>query len=323
MSQIQMPATMGRVIEPEPLSTVVIRWATRASVVAFALSLIVHLIMAGVGYMVHVRLGGTSINGPVGPVEVAVMSSTEFAAIEEAELSATAPGVEENRRADMDTHVAIDLPGGSGMADTGDIGALGDGLGGAGAGTGIGVGDGAGGAGGGSAKFFNVETRGNRFAFIVDKSGSMAEGGKMEAVKLELCNTIDGLPEGTQFAVIFFSNTTDVLLGREQWLSATPKNKNEMIRAIQRIEPFGGTEPLPAFRIVFNSYRPRPDVVYFLTDGVFDPADGDRASAMSRAAGKIPIHTMAFVSEEGGMILRKMARDTGGSYTFVKNTGRK
>lgn len=303
--------------EREPLPRAIMRWATRASVVACVMSLIVHVLLGLVGYSVHVRLGGgDGGSGPGGPVQVATISQTELLAMESTEIPSLAPGVEERMAVDVETHVQIELPGGSGMTDVGDIGDIGDGLGGAGSGTGIGIGMGTGGAGGGTAKFFDVVSKGERFAYIVDNSGSM-EGEKIQALKRELASSIDALPETAQFLIIAFNSTPDIIGKRERWIEATPKNKSEMIKEVMKIEAFGGTEPLPAFGLAIGKFRPRPDSVYFLTDGQFNPEDADRIIMMCRAAGRVPVQSITFVSRDGEILLRKIGRDTGGSYTHV------
>ncbi len=303
--------------EREPLSRVIVRWATRASVVACVMSLIVHVLLGLVGYAVHVRLGGgEGGGGPSGPVQVATISQTDLQAMESTEIPSLAPGVEERMTVDVETHVQIELPGGSGMTDVGDIGDIGDGLGGAGTGTGIGIGSGAGGAGGGTAKFFDVVSKGERFAYIVDNSGSMG-GEKLAALKRELASSIDALPDSAYFLVIAFNSTSEIVGKKERWIEATPKNKSDMIKEIMNIEAFGGTEPLPGFAIAIGKFRPRPDSVYFLTDGQFNPEDADRIILMCRGAGRVPVQAITFVSREGEALLQKIGRDTGGSYTHV------
>ncbi|CAN5765119.1 hypothetical protein BH11PLA1_BH11PLA1_03930 [soil metagenome] len=301
---------------PEPTSIKILRWFTRGSVVACVLSLIVHVVLGFIGYQYHIRFSsGAAATG--GTVEVATMSESQLAALEDAELNSIAPGVDDTRPSNPDTTPAIELPGGAGMENTGDIGALGDGLGGAGAGTGIGLGDGAGGAGGGTARFFGMEARGSRFAYVVDISGSMMDGGKIEALRKELATSIDALPEGTQFCVMLFSSVSRPLMKRDSWFTATSKNKNEAIKLIEDIHAEGGTEPLTAFTAIFSKLRPRPDAIYFLTDGQFDSEDGNRIISMSRNAGRVAIHSLTFVSRDGEMIMRRIARETGGNYTHV------
>jgi hypothetical protein len=301
---------------PEPLSRWVMRWVTRASVMACVLSLVIHVVLGMIGYAVHVRLGGGGGGGPGGPVEVATISQTDLQAIEASEMASLAPGVDDRQTVDVETHVQIELPGGSGMTDVGDLGDIGDGFGGAGTGTGIGIGTGAGGAGVGTAKFFDVVSRGERFAYIVDNSGSMG-GEKIAALKKELASSIDALPETAQFVVIAFNTTSEIVGKRERWIEASAKNKSEVIKDIMNIEAFGGTEPMPAFGLVFGKFRPRPDSVYFLTDGQFNPEDADRIIMMCRTAGRVPVQAITFVSRDGEALLKKIGRDTGGSYTHV------
>lgn len=301
----------------EPMGDRLWRGLKHASVAALAISVLIHVLVLMVTTVIAIRTNsGSSPTGVPGAIEVAVISETDLSAMQDADINALAPGVDDLQNKDIENHVTIDLPGGAGMADTNDLGTLGDGLGGAGAGTGMGVGDGAGGAGGGSAKFFGVEARGQRFAYIVDISGSM-QGPKMATLKRELASSIDALPEGTQFVVCTFSSDASIVGGKERWTEASPKNKSEAIKLISRLETFGGTEPLPGFGLVLGRIKPRPDAVYFMTDGVFDPEDAERIISLCRTGAKVPVHGISFVSREGEGVVRKIARDTGGTYTHV------
>src|SRR5438046_2601550 len=67
-------------------------------------------------------------------------------------------------------------------------------------------------------------------------------------------------------------------------------------RTVPLIVDEGGTEPLTAFKIVMT-LRPKPDAIYFMTDGEFNE---DNATAVARmnAEWRIPIHCLTFVSRE-------------------------
>ena len=134
----------------------------------------------------------------------------------------------------------------------GDIGGIGGGLG--------------GGGGGSGASFFGVEARGNRFAFIVDVSGSMGEGEKMPSLRRELIASVGGMQATAQFLVVPFSSESHPLGGKVQWRDSTPAAKKWAKALIEALQPDGGTSPASSFDGVLG-LRPRPDAVYFMTDG--------------------------------------------------------
>jgi hypothetical protein len=197
---------------------------------------------------------------------------------------------------------------------------VGEGLGGSGTGEGIGVGGGSGGAEGGGAKFFGVEARGARFAYIVDISGSM-EGPKIVTLRRELSSSIDGLPENAQFMIYFFESQTVPIGGRDKWMEAVAKNKNWAINIISRVEARGGTEPGGAFSNAFG-LSPKPDAIYFMTDGLFDAGIADRVAAMNRKGKKVPIHCIAFAEKGSEALMRRIAEQSGGTYTYIEGPTR-
>src|SRR5437868_5410743 len=54
--------------------------------------------------------------------------------------------------------------------------------------------------------FFGTRASGKRFCIIADASNSM-KGGPLAQLKKEILLTLDGLPPGSQFYVIFFNAT--------------------------------------------------------------------------------------------------------------------
>jgi len=264
--------------------------------------------------------GGTgSGTGRDQPVGLAVVTEQELSEIQGAELQINTPSVGlppvsdlGGQALDLSAPSAIGAVPGEGQGDLGVVQSNAADIGG-GVGSGLGIGAG---AGGGGASFFGVEAAGNRFAFMVDVSGSMSVGGKIERLRAELSRSVDALLQNSHFAVIpFSSGQTQPLGGRAGWLDATDRGKRAAVRAIETLNADGGTEPSPAFQLVF-SFRPRPDAIYFMTDGEFSPEVALEVAAMNAQA-RIPVHCLCFVSEESAELMRKIARESGGSYTFV------
>jgi len=185
-----------------------------------------------------------------------------------------------------------------------------------------------GGAAGGGASFFGVEAAGSRIVYIVDISGSMLHNGKIEALRRELLGSIEALPPGSEFAVVIFSDAaaTRALGGSPRWHDAGAQGRAGIETAIRAISPAGGTEPLEAFRIAF-ALSPKPEAMYFMTDGELPQRDAAKiigsVRAMNESAGpRTPIHCIAFGSRSGAGDLRCIARQSGGTYTYVSARGR-
>lgn len=326
----EIDPTMERdaVLPPTP-QELVIRWIKRAGVLALVASLALHL--SG-GYLASlIRLGGGGV-GNVGvseeagaPIGMALATETQLA-----EIAAAAGSPEALPTVPEETNAAPSMPlveGGEltaptltagGMSDLGSLTGGGDvNIDGSGGG-------GLGGSGGGSgASFFGVEAGGTRFALILDASGSM-QGLRLQRLKRELSSTIEGLAPDAQVSVVLFSDTPRPLRKRVQWVDATAANKRELIAEVglltdQDLGP--NTLVMPAFRLIFSQLRPRPDAIYLMTDGEF--LDGvasvpEEVALLNRAQERpVPIHTICFGDPRGEDYMKRIARQSGGTYTFV------
>lgn len=188
----------------------------------------------------------------------------------------------------------------------------------------IGAGAGFEGAGG-EAKFFGVEARGSRFAFVVDVSGSMIDPPKIDALRSALTASVDDMLNSAHFCIILYSTDAMGLMG-ERWLRATDENKSDARRNIAMISPGGSTNPLPGFDIAFR-LKPPPDAVYFMTDGVFSNDVEEQLPPMierwNRSSDRrIPLHAITFVERGAEQLMRRLARRSGGSYTHVEGPRR-
>lgn len=176
-------------------------------------------------------------------------------------------------------------------------------------------------ASGSAASFFGIEARGTRFAFVVDISGSMSEGTRMADLKRALRTSIENLSSDAHFAVFLYS-TGAVALTDSGWVRAGDRQRGEVIRRLEQIDPSGATNPVPAFEMVLR-LRPQPDAIYFMTDGMFEE---DREAALlgliirslRDGDGRVPVHCITFANRDGERSMRRIALQTGGTYTHVE-----
>lgn len=168
--------------------------------------------------------------------------------------------------------------------------------------------------GSGGVSFFGVEARGDRIAFVVDISGSMSLGGRITTLQAQLIKSIGSMVETGSFVVYAYSDDVTLLGQSRGWTQAVDDRKQWARRNILNLRAAGGTQPLPAFRETLR-LRPRPDAIYFMTDGDFPESIADEIRALNNT--RIPIHCIAFADEQGKQRLERIARDSGGTYTFV------
>lgn len=298
-----------------PFEDRLMRWIRRATVVGFAASLLIHLLGWFIAAHMHVGRGdGNTPAAMPGAVDFAVMSEAELAELQQASLSYDSPSVPELAQETLPEVEAIEMP--TEAEITGSLSEL------VPADLGVGAGDveqsagmGEGGSGSGSASFFGVEATGSRFIYIVDTSGSMAVGGKLAALQRELVKSIEGLLEAADFLIITYNDSATPLEGRQSWINADNRGKRFARRGVARLGSGGGTQPSPAFVLAF-AMRPPPEAIYFMTDGEFSEEVANDIAALN-AEYKVPVHCIAFVSRNSEDLMRRIAKESGGTYTFV------
>ena len=102
----------------------------------------------------------------------------------------------------------------------------------------------------------------------------------------------------------------------DQPVPATEEEFARTRRWISRVQPDGGTHPLPALLFALSL---EPDAIYFLSDGQFDPVTIHEVRNRNRPrTRRIPIHTIAFMDRFTERLMRAIARNSGGEYRFVK-----
>ena len=161
--------------------------------------------------------------------------------------------------------------------------------------------------------FFGTVSRGNKFVFIIDKSGSMS-GNRLAAAKEELCSTLIGLKPTDKFMIYFFSDGAQAMPSRAM-LPGTPQNIKWATNWVRGRSVDGGTNPTQALSWCFNL---RPDTVWLLTDGGFAEGPALDAIAAGNRQLKARINTLAFHDKGGANILQRIARENDGTYRFVK-----
>jgi hypothetical protein len=194
-------------------------------------------------------------------------------------------------------------------AEPGSIGSLG------------GAGEGDGGMqslGGGAAgtSFFGVSSRGTRFAYIVDVSGSMESMGKMYTAMEELKASVRALPDYAYFYVVLFSSAAVLPPGQERWTRARSRAVSSLSRWLDQLAPGGGTKPLPAFHEVY-SLDVMPDVIFFMTDGQIPKTSADEVADLNGRGRRVVINTIAFGDPSSQAQLKRIAEESGGTYRFV------
>ncbi|NLE37813.1 MAG: hypothetical protein GX621_07295 [Pirellulaceae bacterium] len=171
-------------------------------------------------------------------------------------------------------------------------------------------------------RVFGTEGHGYKFAYVFDRSGSMAamDGLPIRAAKAELINSLESLDRTHQFQIIFYNQepvqfTFGGQAGRLNF--GTERNKELARRFVGGIEPSGGTSHVKA---LYMALRLKPEVIFFLTDADEPRLLDHEIRQIARDAAGIMINAIEFgqgSKPEGDNFLARLARATGGQYRYV------
>lgn len=171
-------------------------------------------------------------------------------------------------------------------------------------------------SGGGGASFFGISSRGNRFAYIMDMSGSMAQGTRWDVAQAELVRSVSALPDFTSFYVVLFSNEPLSPPRQAGWTRAGLNATRQLESWLRTVGPTGGTLPAPAFLQVF-ALEQRPEVIFFMTDGEIPQDTPDIVATLNERGQRVVVNTISFGDPAGQATLKKLAEQTGGVYRHV------
>ncbi len=165
----------------------------------------------------------------------------------------------------------------------------------------------------GGVSFFGTPGRGHRFAFVIDKSGSM-EGEPFRAARAELVKCMKQLPRGSPFMIYFFDDEAEWLPSKNP-PTAVPADFRWVEDWIWKRDTGGGTNPIPALSMALKF---QPDTLWILSDGQFFNANGT-IEQLKRANPRkqIRINTIGFYDRSGEKTLKAIADAHDGRYRFV------
>lgn len=181
---------------------------------------------------------------------------------------------------------------------------------------------GVGGGGGGLGGFEGLRSTGPIFldpdfvsarkvVYVVDRSGSMTDS--IDFVKLELKRAIGLLAPEQEFHVLFYSAGPPLEMPTRRLVAATAGNRRHACAFIDGVITAGPTDPSEA---LVRAFAVRPEVVYLLSDGEFDRGIIDHVGRLN-AEGRVTVHTIGFLYEVAGPVLKEIAARNGGNYKFV------
>ena len=175
--------------------------------------------------------------------------------------------------------------------------------------------------GGSGTSFMGVETSAERVVYILDFSGSMfgaRSNPKVDHVLLELKKSVNRLPSGHTFYVIFFDDQ-ELAMPTPSMVPANNSNKKTYFRWADTesvgVSARGGTDPSGALALALSTLK--PDAIYLLTDGGFDPTKSFAAITKFNPGHEVEINTVGFHDKGGESVLRQIALENHGEYMYI------
>jgi hypothetical protein len=166
--------------------------------------------------------------------------------------------------------------------------------------------------------FFGIQAQGRYICYVVDVSGSMGPSGGLVRLRAELEHSLRSLPGGTRFAVLPFNHTLRDL--QPSWTRASPNMVRQVGARLSAVGARGGTDPTEAFEWAFRQLDPRPDAIFFMTDGQLN--DGGsvmaRLDSLNAASPRTRIHAIGFGEAADIAFLRQLAAGHGGTVRLAQ-----
>jgi hypothetical protein len=147
--------------------------------------------------------------------------------------------------------------------------------------------------------FMGAPAKGKRFCFILDRSRSMVQPmpatnpntgqpvrsvllSRIGVLRLELEQTLRSLPPKSEFCVILYNHEVLLTPAGLTWRKGGD-DAVQISNWVNTVPPSGNTNPIPAFYLALMEMNPRPDVIYFMTDGEIPSWTLQQVTAMNRA----------------------------------------
>lgn len=160
-------------------------------------------------------------------------------------------------------------------------------------------------------RFFGIPATGEHIGFVIDRSSSMESGNRLKRANKELLRAISNLQVTTKVSVVYYGSHAET--NKEFTAFEPTKDRIEgLARWSASIKPFGGTDPVPAIKIIS---RYDCDQVFILSDGEFLPQAVTQIAAENHK--RVPINTVSLRGDSRS--LKQIAAQNNGTFRSSKN----
>ena len=158
--------------------------------------------------------------------------------------------------------------------------------------------------------------------FVLDTSGSMRWGNRIEDVKNSMIQTLGAYPENDPVAIVTFNSQAQILT---TWTLATPEDIAAAQAGVDALPAVGHTNYVEALEMVLSIMDGAPNEVsqvIFLTDGKPQASGNSTEAILAKvdeiAAAGAALDTVGFkLNHVGAALLQEMASHGNGSFSEI------
>lgn len=155
------------------------------------------------------------------------------------------------------------------------------------------------------------------FCFVLDRSGSMSDEGKIVQLRDAVKHAIDLLDEDDIVSIVAFQDNAQVLVG-----STSARDKNHLKQQVAKLTSGGGTHMEKGIREGLREVRKnlgpqRMNQLVLLTDGQTENESDCRSEADNAGREGIKIIALGLGSDWNEALLEDVAQRTGGNADFI------
>lgn len=160
--------------------------------------------------------------------------------------------------------------------------------------------------------------------FIVDRSGSMGEDGKMGQARDALAYCLKRLSPQDRFGIVDFA--TDFSSFDSRLVQATPENRDRALRYVERLDAAGGTNIeaglAEGLKLLASPQEGRVPMVFFLTDGLPTVGLSDvnallKSAVEKNASVRARVYSFGVGADVNTFLLDKLASLNRGARDYV------
>tara|TARA_R110002072_G_scaffold10569_3_gene49111 strand:- start:15853 stop:17673 length:1821 start_codon:yes stop_codon:yes gene_type:complete len=173
--------------------------------------------------------------------------------------------------------------------------------------------------------FYGIPLISDRVCFVLDTSGSMTAltgetsiTTRLDAVKAELTRSLDYIPDGARFNMIFFASDQDSF--KKDLVEMDARVRRDAKRWVARKDAGGGTAIYNAIMLALRD--PDVDTIVVLSDGLpsggttDDPLEIIEHVRDATELSEVVVHAVSFNAP--GRLLEQLTQATGGMYREVR-----